>query len=123
MLDNGLLMNGTFEHDEEVTSVDIHAGIGLIVSGDISGLIKVWNYRRQIIREVKFTEPISAVSFLNARADLVVGHKGKLSRINAEDYLPDVSFYQMPEMSEVLAIFGKNTAEIPDDFFLQLKVQ
>ena len=64
-----------------------------MASGDVSGLIKIWNYRRQLIREVKFTEPISAVTFLNTKGDLIVGHKGKLSRILAADYLPHKELY------------------------------
>ena len=89
LLRKGLLMNGIFEHDDEVHSIDVHGKYKLIASGDEQGLIKIWNYRRQLIREIKFTEPITAVCFLNARADLVVGHGGKLSRILSKDYLPD----------------------------------
>jgi len=74
-------MNGLVEHDEEVTTIDLHCHLQLIVSGDIDGLIKIWNFRRKLIREIKFTEPISAVSFLNKEGDLIVGHKGKLSRV------------------------------------------
>ena len=52
LLKRGLLMNGKFEHDQEVTSIDVHDGLKLIASGDRSGLIKIWNYKRQLIREV-----------------------------------------------------------------------
>lgn len=34
LLKRGLLMNGSIEHDEEVTSVDVHCGLKLIASGD-----------------------------------------------------------------------------------------
>ena len=64
----------------------------MIVSADIDGLIKVWNFRKELLREVKFTEPISAVCFLNENADLLVAHHGKLSRIMKEDYLPERSY-------------------------------
>ena len=60
----------------------------LIVSADCDGLIKIWNFAKELVREIKFTEPISAVCFLNPEADLLVGHRGKLSRIYAKDYLP-----------------------------------
>ena len=43
---NGLLMNGNFEHDDDVMSIDVHCGLKIIASGDLSGLIKIWNYRR-----------------------------------------------------------------------------
>ena len=112
LLKTGLLMNGNFEHDDEVSSIDVHCGYKLIASGDAQGLIKIWNYRRQLIREIKFTEPITAVCFLNARADLVVGHKGKISRIRSKDYLPDQSLFKVPSPSEVREIFKKNTVEI-----------
>ena len=62
----------------------------------MDGLIKIWNYMRNLIREIKFTEPISAMQFLNKRGDLIVGHKGKLSRINASDYLPHPDLYMAP---------------------------
>jgi len=102
-------MNGNYEHDDIVTSIDNHARYKIIASGDSSGLIKIWNFRRQLIREIKFTEPISAVCFLNARADLVVGHLGKLSRILAQDYLPHESLYKVPSQEELLALFKKYT--------------
>ena len=106
-LKTGMLMNGFYEHDEKVTTIDTHYGLKLIVSGDVGGLIKIWNYRRQLIREIKFTEPISAVCFLNEQADLAVGHKGKISRIAAIDYLPDESLYELPPLSEVKSILKR----------------
>ena len=101
LLRSGALLNGGEEHDHEVTTIDMHRGFKLIASGDVGGLIKIWNYRRRLIREIKFTEPISAVCFLNAKADLVVGHKGKISRVLAKDYLPDISLYRIPEGEEL----------------------
>lgn len=53
------------EHEEHVTSMDIHYGKRLIVTGDTDGLIKIWNYKKELVREVKFTEPVSAVCFQN----------------------------------------------------------
>ncbi len=94
-------MNGQVEHDEEVSSIDLHCRLQLIVSGDVSGIIKIWNFRRQLIREIKFMEPISAVCFLNYEGDLIVGHKGKLSRIEAAHYLPDDSKYAVPNASDL----------------------
>lgn len=88
LIKSGVLLNGNNEHEENVTTIDTHSGLKLIVSGDASGLIKLWNFKRQLIREIKFTEPISAVCFLNREGDLVVGHKGKVSKILAKDYLP-----------------------------------
>jgi len=46
------LLNGRVEHDEEITSIDYHCSLKLIASGDKNGLIKIWNYKRQLVREV-----------------------------------------------------------------------
>ena len=51
------------EHEDKVTTIDVHYGKKLIATGDSEGLIKLWNYKKELIREVKFTEPISAVCF------------------------------------------------------------
>ena len=34
LLSTGLLMNGNFEHDDTVNSIDVHCGFKLIASGD-----------------------------------------------------------------------------------------
>ena len=53
------------EHDEMVTQFDVHHSLKLIASADQDGLIKIWNFKKELLREIKFTEPISAVCFLN----------------------------------------------------------
>lgn len=62
------------EHEDKVEAIDIHLGLGLIVTGDNEGLVKIWNRKKQVVREIKFTEPITAVCFLNEQADLLIGH-------------------------------------------------
>lgn len=114
-------MNGKYEHEENVTTIDTHSGLKLIVSGDSSGLIKLWNFKRQLIREIKFTEPISAVCFLNQDGDLVVGHKGKVSRILAKDYLPHKSLYEFPSREGFREFKKTQTLPIYEDFFFLLK--
>lgn len=69
-------------------SVDIHLERGLIATGDKEGLIKIWNKKKEIVREIKFTEPITALVFLNKQADLVIGHGSTLSRIKQHAYFP-----------------------------------
>lgn len=121
LLASGTLMNGNQEHEENVTTIDTHSGMKLIVSGDASGLIKVWNFKRELIREIKFTEPISAICFLNKQGDLIVGHKGKISKIIAKDYLPHKSQYEVLSTAEITTFLKNQTIQIQDDFFAQLK--
>jgi WD40 repeat protein len=71
-----------------VLSFDVHYEKQLVASSDADGLIKIWDFSMQLIREIKFTEAITAVCFLNHNGDLMAGHGGKLSRIQAENYLP-----------------------------------
>ena len=57
------------------------------MTGDKSGLVKIWNCKKQLVREIKFVEEISSVCFLGADRDLIVGHSGNLSRLNYIDYM------------------------------------
>ena len=76
------------EHDDELMSVDMLYSKGLFVSGGKDGLIKVWNFRKELVREIKFPEPITAVCFLNPQGDILVGHIGKVSSVMSADYKP-----------------------------------
>ena len=53
------------EHEEPVLSTDIHFQKKLIVTSDADGLIKIWDFRKKLIREIKFTEAINVVCFIN----------------------------------------------------------
>jgi hypothetical protein len=80
------------EHEVTVLSVDVHLHLGLCATGDREGLIKVWNMKKEIVREIKFTEPITAICFLNREGDLLIGHACNLSRVYARDYIPEGGF-------------------------------
>lgn len=64
------------EHEDKVVACDVHKGLHMIVTADIEGLIKIWNYKKELIREIKFYETVSAVSFMNKEGDILVGHNG-----------------------------------------------
>lgn len=63
--------------------------LGLQVTVDKEGLIKVWNEMRELVREIKFYDIVSSVAFMSNSLDLLVGHGGKLSKIFAKDYIND----------------------------------
>lgn len=121
------------EHEEQVLSIDIHMEKQLIVTSDADGLIKIWNFQKKLIREIKFTEAITVVCFINNKADLMAGHGGKLSRIQADDYLP--AHYRVTMTSHRSYPFGlkeiapetsnQKLQKVPitlDEYFLQLKI-
>jgi WD40 repeat protein len=76
------------EHEDELQSIDLLVSKGLFVTGGRDGLVKVWNLKKELIREIKFPEPITAVNFMNPKGDILVGHVGKVSSILASDYKP-----------------------------------
>lgn len=76
------------EHEEDLTTIDMLQSRGLFVTGGQDCLIKVWNMRKEMIREIKFPEPITSVCFLNPQGDILVGHVGKVSSVMAADYKP-----------------------------------
>lgn len=51
---NILPQNKDYEHDDPVTSVDVIEYLGLQVTVDKEGLIKIWNEMRELVREIKF---------------------------------------------------------------------
>ena len=76
------------EHEDELNSIDLLLGRNLVVTGAKDGLVKVWNIKKELVREIKFPEPISSVCFLNSEADILIGHVGKVSTVLANDYKP-----------------------------------
>lgn len=86
------------EHEDAVLAFDVHMQKELFVTSDADGLIKLWDWNKNLVREIKFTEPISCVCFMNENADLMAGHGGKLSRIRAVDYLP-YDYHTLPSSS------------------------
>lgn len=73
-------------HDGPISQVDTLPLSGLFVSGSRDCTAKVWNARRQLLREIKFPEQVLGVTFLNENGDILVGHEGKVSLVKASDY-------------------------------------
>lgn len=69
-------------------SVDVVQAKGLLLTCCSDGLIKVWNEKKELIREIKFNEPVVSAKFINNDGDIVVAHAGQLSIIKAADYEP-----------------------------------
>lgn len=64
------------EHDAELLSVDVYYEQGLILTACKDGIIKVWNNKKELLREIKFNEPIISALFMNQSSDIVVAHGG-----------------------------------------------
>ena len=103
----------TDEHEDQLTCCDIFEKERLYVTGDKEGLVKIWNFKKQLMREVKFVEPINSVCFLNENADIIVGHSGNLSLLNARDYGDRKLKVSQEELDE----FQKTGKDLSEDHF------
>jgi len=122
---NRLLTDKIDEHEDELHTMDMLLSKGLFVTGGRDGLIKVWNIRKQLIREIKFPEPITSVAFLNSEADILVGHVGKVSSVLASDYKPFESknIACITEEDVYDFINHPSRESVTDDTFKKLKKQ
>ena len=79
--------------------------------------------RRELIREIKFPEPVYSVSFLNEEGDILIGHKGKVSMVSCEDYVPDENKRLFQPNIEELENFYKRKSQLADnDLYLKIKL-
>ncbi len=91
------------------------------MTGARDGLVKVWNIRKELIREIRFPEPITSVCFLNQHGDILVGHVGKVSSVLAKDYKPyEVQEKAWPQDEEIEK-FLNDRAIVTDKTFQKLK--
>ena len=53
------------EHDSPLTGCDYNSHLELLVTSDITGIIRLWTKDKKFLREIQFPDPIDSVSFLN----------------------------------------------------------
>ena len=58
----------------------------LIVSGCSDGYVKIWNLKKELIREIKYPEPISSVLFSSNSGNILVSHGKSISIMTYNDY-------------------------------------
>lgn len=106
------------EHEDKVTCCDALPHLGLFVTGDCEGLVKVWNCEKQLVREVKFVDPVYSVTFLNEEADILVGHFGNLSRLNHYDYMDNKTKTNITE--EEFSAFMSKSKLVKEKWFRKM---
>lgn len=112
----------SFDHDRKVHDVESFPRLNLFITGSLDGYAKVWNVKKELIREIKFPEKVYSVSFLNPDGDILVGHHGKVSMVSHTDYNP----FELPKESrpseEELELFYQRKAKLADEeLYLSLK--
>lgn len=81
------------EHDSQLNGFDYNPKLKLIVTGDNTGVIRIWNSDKKFLREIVFPTPIDSVCFLNERGDLLVSHAKRVSYIKFTTYWSKVFDY------------------------------
>ena len=70
-------------------AIDVLPAKELVLSGGLDCYAKIWNKKKELLREIKFPEKVYAACFLNEYGDILVGHHGKVSTVRAADYAPE----------------------------------
>lgn len=71
------------EHEQSVSDIAFYPNKNLFITSSADGYVKIWNIKKELLREIKFPEPVYSVSFLNEHGDILVGHHGKVSMVSA----------------------------------------
>lgn len=81
------------EHDSHITGIDFNPSLGLMVTCDEEGIVRLWNREKKFLREIQFPGPIDSIVFLNQEGDLLVSHEQRLSLVKLETYWTKVFDY------------------------------
>ena len=81
--------DSTLEHEMKVEHLECYPERNLFISASLDGHAKVWNIKKELIREIKFPESVQSATFLDDGCDILVGHQGRISLVSSKDYVPD----------------------------------
>lgn len=106
------------EHDSQLTGCDYSVKLGLIVTADVKGVIRVWTKNKKFVREINFPGKIDSIAFLNSAGDLLVSHAQRISKIKMTEYWTKTfDYYGITKSSEDPALhkIAKEKASLFDD--------
>lgn len=75
------------EHESTVTFIDCIPDQQVYVTGSTDGVVKVWNFKKELIKEIEFHEAVNTVVFMDSSQDLLVGHAGKVTEVKISKFL------------------------------------
>ena len=94
------------EHENGLCGIDYHQKLELFATGGPDQTVKIFNLKKEILKEIKFPQPVSGVVFLNPAGDLMIGHNEKVSVVNySELAMPNRS--TVISKSDKLAFVGR----------------
>lgn len=106
------------EHDSQLTGCDYSVKLGLIVTADVNGVIRVWTKNKKFVREINFPDKIDSITFLNSEGDLLVSHAQRISKIKMTEYWTKTfDYYGITKSSEEPTLYktAKEKASLFDD--------
>jgi len=111
------------DHDDRLSATDYHPVLGLYVSVGLDRYVRIFNLKKEMLKEIKFPQPVNAVCFLNTRGDIIVGHSTKVSIIMVEDLkLDSIADNNYPLHPSDLDHFYKNNTSVRGKTFWKLFV-
>lgn len=110
------------EHETGCTDIDCLPSKQIYVTGGKDGFVKVWNVKKELIREIKFPEEVYSVAFLNQKGDLLVGHRGKVSMVAVQDYAPD-EIKRLIQPPDLQTFYTKKRKVISNELFETLRLK
>jgi len=97
---NSLYTNKDSEHERKITGfislfffknilgIDVNEELEMFITTAEDGIVKIWNWDKVLLREIKFAENIGAGLILNNECDLIIAHQNKVSIVRASTYKP-----------------------------------
>jgi len=77
-----------FDHEKKINSSDAIRSKKLMMTCSDDGSLKIWNYRRQLIRQVRFPYKLPYACFMNFKGDILVCYQNIVSVIPFNTYWP-----------------------------------
>ena len=108
----------TREHDCELRGCDFNIKLGLIVTADKNGVIRIWTHEKVFLREIQFPDEIESLCFLNEDGDLLVSHSRRISKISFISYWSKVfDYFGITTAKEhpILSVLAKEEEGVFDD--------
>ncbi|CAH1788529.1 unnamed protein product [Owenia fusiformis] len=105
------------DHSADINGLSVCANNRIFATSSQDGLLKIWNWRGELLREMQFDNTLNGASFINTQGDILVGYQNHLHVVPMTNYLPIDALEKM-----VLMDFPEDPVEdpIPFDHDVQL---
>jgi hypothetical protein len=110
------------DHNVGMTCSDFHDELNIYVTGGLDQYVRVFNLKKELLKEVLFPQPVESICFMNRHGDMVVGHDTKVSLIKFEEMmLHKITDGAYPLKRKEAKNFYKNTHRLNDLSFWEQK--